>query len=365
MNHNLPFGPAMGPRPAPSPSLLSALGWPHGAGAAGLQPPPGTEPARALAISRDLALVQTADRLGWAGPTGRFRDQRQPLCAGDWLWVQPQEGRALIHGLVPRRTLLARQAAGPSGRPQPLAANLDLVGIVMGLDRDFNPARLERLLTLAWDSGAAPLVLLTKADRVDDPGPYAARVEASAPGVPVLALSAPSGLGLEAVRERFAEGTTAVLVGSSGVGKSTLLNALLGEEARRTGAVRDSDGRGRHTTSLRELFLLPGGGCLIDTPGIREVGLLAGTAGLDAAFRDVQDLAPHCRFRDCSHGAEPGCAVQAALAEGSLDPCRYDAYLRLRREADYAAARDDQRLRQERERRWKVIAKEQRRHRKG
>jgi ribosome biogenesis GTPase len=345
--------------------MLSSLGWPPGSATADAQAPPHTEPARALAVSRGLALVRTAARECWAAPTGRFRDQRQEPCTGDWLWVQDPGGRALIHGLLPRRTLLARQQAGTGGGAQPLAANVDTVCLVMGLDRDFNPARLERLLALAWGSGAAPVVLLTKADQVADPAPWVARLEGVAPGVPVLPLSVPAALGLAAVRRLFAEGTTAVLLGSSGVGKSTLLNALLGVEARRTQAVRDADGRGRHTTTLRELFVLPGGGCLIDTPGIREVGLLAGSSDLDATFSDIQALAGQCRFRDCAHGAEPGCAVRTALADGILPASRYEAFLRLGREVAYAAARSDQRLWKEREQRWKHIAQQGRKLRKG
>lgn len=353
-------------RPA-SPLPLQAFGWrddllPEA-------PPPGLEPGRLLAFSRGLALVQTAAGECWCAPSGRLRARLaaegvQP-CAGDWFLIQPAGERGLLCALLPRRTLLARQSAGPSGRAQALAAHVDLILVAMGLDRDFNPARLERLLALAWGSGAEPAVLLTKADLVADPAPFVARVQGSAPGVAVLTVATPTGLGMADLRARLRPGSTAVLVGSSGVGKSTLLNALLGHAARRTAEVRDSDGRGRHTTSLRELFLLPGGGCLIDTPGLREVGLLAEASDLDAAFADVEALAARCRFRDCAHGAEPGCAVQGALGEGLLDPARYEAFLRLRREVAYAEARADERLWRERERRWKGIALQARRHAKG
>ncbi|WP_158412950.1 ribosome small subunit-dependent GTPase A [Holophaga foetida] len=281
-------------------------------------------------------------------PSGRFLNRLSQgglqLCAGDWLVVQFKGTTCLAHDLLPRRTLLARQEAGPSGRTQTLAANVDRVLLAMGLDRDFNPARLERLIALAWGSGAEPAVLLTKADLVDAPASYVSRIEACAPGIPVLPISVPTTLGLEAVRSLFEEGRTAVVLGSSGVGKSTLLNALLGFEGRRIQAVRSSDGRGRHTTSLRELFLLPTGGCLIDTPGLREVGMVAGSSDLESTFSDVEGFAQDCRFRDCSHQAEPGCAVQAALMEGCLDPVRYQAFLRLRREVEYAEARSSERL---------------------
>ncbi|HQL48164.1 MAG TPA: ribosome small subunit-dependent GTPase A [Holophaga sp.] len=329
--------------------------------------PTGLEPARILAYSRGLALVQTESGEAWCSLTGRCRTalhaENQQPCAGDWAMVQQQVGRGQLHALLPRRTLLARQESGPSGRAQPLAAQVDQVLIALGLDRDYNPARLERLLALAWASGAAPLVLLTKADRVEEPERWVHHTEAFAAGAPVLAVSTVTGFGLETFRERL-PGRTSVLVGSSGVGKSTLLNALMGTEARATQAVRASDGRGRHTTALRELFLLPGGGCLIDTPGLREVGLLA-EADLGSAFSEVEVLASGCRYRDCAHGAEPGCAVQAALSEGLLDPARYDSYLRLRRERDYAAARSDERLWREREQRWKGIAQQIRKLGKG
>ncbi len=350
-----------------STALLRAYGWRDD-----LHPEPcpeGLEPARILAWSRGLALVMQASGETWCSPSGRFRDRLeleglQP-CAGDWLWVEPGNPRGRIQELLLRTTLLARQTGGPSGRAQPLAAHVDVVFLAMGLDRDFNPARLERLLALAWGSGAGPVVLLTKADLVEDPAPFVARIEGTAPGVPILPLSVPTGFGVEAVRQRMAEGRTAVLLGSSGVGKSTLLNALLGCEARRTQTVRASDGRGRHTTSLRELFLLPTGGCLIDTPGLREVGLLADASDLGSTFADVEAFAGHCRFRDCTHGAEPGCAVQAAMGEGWLDPARYEAFLRLRREVDYAAACADERLWREREQRWKGITKLQRQFKQG
>lgn len=353
------------PRRDETPSLLAAFGWrPE------LLPDPapsGHEPARILAYSRGLALVQAETGEAWCSLTGRCRaalhSEGQQPCAGDWALVQQQGGRGQLHALLPRGTLLARQEAGPSGRTQPLASHVDLVLIALGLDRDYNPARLERLLALAWGSGAAPLVLLTKADRVGDPERWIHHTEAFAAGAPVLAVSAPTGFGLETLRERL-PGCTSVLVGSSGVGKSTLLNALMGAEVRATQAVRASDGRGRHTTALRELFLLPGGGCLIDTPGLREVGLLAG-ADLGSAFSEVEALASDCRFRDCTHGAEPGCAVQAALGEGLLDPARYESFLRLRRERDYAAARSDERLWREREQRWKGITKQIRKLGKG
>jgi ribosome biogenesis GTPase len=250
-----------------------------------------------------------------------------------------------------------RQGTGIGSRPQCLAANLDVVLLIMGLDRNFNLARMERLLALAWGSGAQPVVVLTKRDLNAQWEAFVARTEGIAPGAPVRAISAWRSEGLTDLQSHLPRGRTGVLVGSSGAGKSTLLNALMGSDVRRTQEVRASDGRGRHTTSLRELFLLPGGGCLIDTPGIREVGLNADGSDLDAAFSDIAALAEGCRFRDCTHGAEPGCAVQAALAEGSIDPDRYGHYLRLRREVAFEAARSDEHLWREREEKWRRISK--------
>lgn len=351
---------------------LTPFGWtPALAEAFAQRVAPEREPARVVAATRGMALLQTPTGEVWGSPSGRFRAYLQSegdsLCAGDWLGVQrdAEGSRALILDLLPRGPSLTRRGVGPGRRSQHLATNLDVVLLLMGLDRDFNPARMERLLALAWGSGARPVVVLTKADLEDRSAAFIARIEGIAPGVQVLAVSSVTGDGLENVRTFLSEGLTAVMVGSSGVGKSTLLNALAGQELRRTREVRATDGRGRHTTSLRELFLLPGGGCLIDTPGIREVGLLAEGSDLDNTFADISTFAAHCRFRDCTHAAEPGCAVQAALAEGHLDAQRYGNYLRLRREVAYEAARSDERLWREREQKWRRIAKLQKHVQKG
>ena len=344
-------------------TALAEAFWAHAPGAC--------EPARVVAASRGLVLAQAASGEVWCGPSGRLREHLQAeglaFCAGDWIALQPQPAgaRAVIHRLLPRGPSLARREAGPGGRQQALAANLDVVLLLTGLDRDFNTARLERLLALAWGSGAQPVVVLTKADLQERAEAYVAHVEGIAPGVPVLAVSSLTGEGLDEVRACLSPGRTGAMIGSSGVGKSTLLNALAGAELRRTREVRASDGRGRHTTSLRELFLLPELGCLIDTPGLREVGLLAGGSDLDQTFAEIPELAERCRFRDCTHGAEPGCAVQAALAEGLLDPQRYEHYLRLQREVAYEAARSDARLWREREQKWRRISKDAKRISKG
>jgi len=324
-----------------------------------------------VAATRGLVLAQTASGEVWCTPSGRFRERLQAEgltpCAGDWIALRPQPGasKALMHDLLPRGPSLTRQESGPGGRRQWLASNLDVVLVLMGLDRNFNLQRLERLLALAWGSGARPVVVLTKADLQDHAGAHLARVEARAPGVQVLTVSTLLGQGVADVRACLPAAGTGVMVGSSGVGKSTLLNALAGQDLRRTQEVRLSDGRGRHTTSLRELFLLPHGGCLIDTPGIREVGLSAEGSDLDETFLDIGDLAPGCRFRDCTHDSEPGCAVRAALSGGDLDPQRYDNYVRLRKEVAFEAVRGDERLRREREQKWRTISKANKRARKG
>lgn len=348
----------------PSFDPLAPYGWsPARSEAFHAIAPPGSEPGRIVAATRGLVLAQTASGECWGAPTGRLRERLQrdglSLCAGDWIILQPNPGpsKASIIDLLPRSASLMRQGVGIGSRPQCLAANLDLVLLVMGLDRNFNPARMERLLAIAWGSGAQPVVVLTKRDLNTQWESFVARIEGIAPGVPVRAISAWSGEGLEDLQGLLPAGHTAVMVGSSGAGKSTLLNALMGSEVRRTQEVRASDGRGRHTTSLRELFLLPGGYCLIDTPGIREVGLCAEGSDLDTAFSEIAALAEGCRFRDCTHGAEPGCAVQAALKEGSIDPDRYGHYLRLRREVAFEAARNDEHLWREREEKWRRISK--------
>jgi len=348
---------------------LSAFGWTPNQAASFHSTFPALEPGRVLAASRGLALVRTETGETLASPSGRLRQRLQAedllLCAGDWLALEPQPGggRALVHDLLPRGPRLARQEAGPGGRAQVLAANLDVVFLVMGLDRNFNPGRMERLLALAGAGGVRPVILLTKRDLNPQAEALRARMEDLAPGVPVLTLATPAGEGLPEARAFLPPGATGALVGSSGAGKSTLLNALMGGTVNRAQAVRESDDRGRHTTTARELFLLPGGGCLIDTPGIREVGLCGGE-DLDGPFGEVAALAAACRYRDCAHGAEPGCAVRAALASGALDEGRYQRYLRLRRESAFEEARADARLWRERDEKWKRIGKLQKQMRK-
>lgn len=282
--------------------------------------------------------VWTADAAGTALLLGRLRQELTEAelpATGDWvaLDASPHPDRpAMIQRVLARRTVFLRGAAGRKSRAQCVAANVDLVFVVCGLDEDFNLRRIERYLTRIRAGGARPIVVLNKADLDDQAASRVAETSARCPGVEILAISALTGSGLEAVRAKLLPGTTAALVGSSGAGKSTLVNALVGEELMPTSEVRNRDHRGCHTTTHRQLILLPGGGLLLDTPGMRELQLLD-EEGLDETFADIEEIARGCRFADCRHDTEPGCAVKAALAAGSLDAERFDHYLALRHEA--------------------------------
>ncbi len=317
----------------------------------------GCVPARVAAEHRGGYEVWSPAGSGPAQLAGRLRRALAdggPPAAGDWVALDaaPHPDRpAQIRGLLRRRTLFSRLAAGRDARIQVVAANVDLVLAVCGLDADFNLRRIERYLARIGASGARALVVLSKADLAGDPAARVGEVEARIPGAEVLPCSSRRGDGIAALRERIAPGTTAALVGSSGAGKSTLVNALTGVEAMTTGEVRARDGRGQHVTTRRQLVALPGGGLLLDTPGMRELQL-AGEEGLEAAFEEVAALAGGCRFADCGHEGEPGCALQAALDDGSLDPERLEHYLRLGREARAAERRRDVRLRRQDERAW-------------
>jgi ribosome biogenesis GTPase len=275
--------------------------------------------------------------------SGRFRHEAGAggdfPAAGDWVAVTPRadEGTATIHALVPRRTAFTR--ADEHGSEQVLAANLETVFLVAALNRDFNPRRLERYAALAWSSGALPVVVLNKADLSDDVPARIAEAAAAAPGMAIHAVSATTGAGLDELHAYLGRGETVALLGSSGVGKSTLTNRLLGEDRQAVSGIREDDARGRHTTTERELIPLPSGALLLDTPGLRSVGLWDAAEGLDEAFGDIAALADRCRFRDCGHESEPGCAVRAAIEAGALPAARLDDFRRLEREQRAAERR--------------------------
>lgn len=320
----------------------------------------GLVPARVIAQHRDrLGLITEAGETS-AEVAGRLafeaREGELP-CVGDWIVAQPPQagGPALVRAVLARRTAFTRR--GPMGELQVVAANADLAFVVLSLETAPNLRRLERYLTAAWASGANPIVLLTKADLSPDPAAATAAARRSAAGAPVIPISSLTGEGLEAMRVQLEPGLTGVLVGASGAGKSTLANALLGEARLAVGEVRADDSRGRHTTTRRELILLPGGGLLLDTPGMRELALDDAGEGLASAFDDIEALASQCRFSDCAHEGEPGCAVRAALEAGDLDTGRWRSFQKLRREAAHQAAQEDPLLREERRKRWIAIHK--------
>lgn len=287
------------------------------------------------------------------------------IVVGDWVLVDRGQDPWTVFTVLERSSALVRAAAGRATAAQTLAANVDLVLVLDSLERPLSPRRLERLVAFSWGCGIEPVILLTKADLHPDPGAALRDATAVAPGVAVHAVVSTDGSTAELVRTMLWPGRTAVLVGLSGVGKSTLANCLLGRLAARTGEVRSSDGRGRHTTTIRCLFPVPGGGALIDGPGIRELALWAGEEGVERTFVEIAALAESCRFRDCQHGGEPGCAVTAAVESGRLDPDRLASYLKLQRELEVSRLRREGALRAEERRRWRPIHRAMRRFEKG
>jgi ribosome biogenesis GTPase / thiamine phosphate phosphatase len=347
-----------------SDGTLAALGWTDELEAAfTTYEERGFQPARVVAEHRGGYYVRSAlgDRLAHA--RGRMRDDEifggMPA-VGDWVVVCDAVGdRFAIEALLPRRTKVSRKTPWLKAEEHILVANVDTVVLVAGLDQDFNPRRLERYLTAAWDSGADPVIVLTKLDVCDDPG-MVHEAERIAVGVLVLAVSNVTGEGIEEVRALLRPAKTFVLLGSSGTGKSTLVNRLAGRTVMDTGDLR-RDGRGRHTTRHRQLLVLPGGAIVIDTPGLRELQIWEGD--IDSAFADIAELAAQCRFNDCAHSTEPDCAVQEALETGELDPDRWRNYVKLQRELRAIEARSSHRIQRELKSRWRARARETRRAR--
>jgi ribosome biogenesis GTPase len=324
---------------------------------------PGLTPARIVTEGQStFGLGGCAAEIGEL--PGRARRDAGPFVrpvVGDWVAVldAPPPARAQIQHVLERRTTLVRRAAGPRAEEQVVAVNGDVFFIVTSANRDLNERRLERYLAAVWNSGARPVVVLNKVDLVDDAAPLLGTIGQSALEVPVTAVSAATGTGLDALREHIGAGTTLGFIGSTGVGKSTIVNRLVGSEHQATADLR-GDERGRHTTTGRQLIVLAEGGVLLDTPGMRELGLLEDAGGLDASFPDVAQLAQRCRFRDCVHEDEPGCAVTAGVAQGTLPAKRLEAYRKLVREIAAAARKHDPALAGRSKARWKVIHNAQR-----
>ncbi len=296
-------------------------------------------------------------------PSGKLSDEELPA-VGDWVAVRPVAGekKAVIEAVLPRRTAFTRKEAFKRTVAQVVAANVDTVFVVTSFGFDLNPRRLERYLTAAWDSGSDPVIVVNKKDVADDPEAELLEVEPVLIGVPVHAVSAVTGEGLEALDSYLGKGRTIALLGSSGVGKSTLVNRFAGRELLATGEIR-SDGRGRHTTSHRELVPLPSGAVLLDTPGMRELQLWAGEEVLETTFGEITELAAGCRFADCSHEHEPGCEVRRALGDGTLSEDRYTSYRKLQRELRALEIRKDNRLRSEARKERARFARSQRKTR--
>jgi ribosome biogenesis GTPase len=347
---------------------LADLGWSEAWRAAfGELAAAGFEPARVVRVDREFPMLATATGLLRAEPAVHLVKTRgigSRAVVGDWVALSRPEGHdlAIIEAILPRTTAFTRKDPGEQTGEQVLIANIDVVFVVQSLSgRGLNVRRLERELVVAWESGARPIVILSKADVGEDTDYQRKLAEDSAPDVEIIVESAVTGLGLEEVRASVPVGTTAALLGGSGVGKSTLINRLVGEEVQATGHVRASDDKGRHITVARELVQLPGGGIIIDTPGMRGLALWDAGDGIASAFPDVDELSQHCKFRDCTHESEPGCAVLAAVEAGLLPARRLESYRSLQAELHVLARKQDERTWAAKEPPSKVIAKEAKR----
>jgi ribosome biogenesis GTPase len=343
---------------------LTALGWgprfaepfaPHAAD--------GLLPARVALEHTHIYRVFTESGEWLARVSGRLRHRAEARAdfpaVGDWVAVEPpvDGGDARIRAVLPRFSRFSRRAAGDPTEEQIVAANIDTVFLVSGLDGDFNPRRIERYLVVAWESGATPVIVLNKADLLDDLTPIVEDVRALAPGVEIHAVSCKTPGSVDVLRPYLGHGHTGALLGSSGVGKSSIVNQLIGHELMRTREVRDWDSRGRHASTTRQLVLLPGHGVLIDTPGMRELQLWDTGEAIAGTFADIDALAEGCRFRDCQHRSEPGCAVRAAVEAGELSSLRLESFHKLAAEQAYQNRQQDQRAQLDVKRRDRIGAK--------
>jgi ribosome biogenesis GTPase len=336
---------------------LASLGWDEHYGTEFEPYADVAVPGRVVRVDRGAVDVLTADNPVRVATNS----DDEPLAVGDWVaLVATDDRRWSVETLLPRRGAIRRAVVSGESHAQVVAANIDVVLVAVPAIPEPRIGMVERMVALAWDSGATPVVVLTKADLVADPQTVAADLAASAPGVDVVAVSATTPGGLDGLAPYLTTGRTACLLGRSGAGKSTLVNALLGTDHLATREIR-SDGKGRHTTTHRELVVLPTGACLVDTPGLKGVGLWLSDDGLDRAFADIEELVPLCRFADCRHETEPGCAVLAAIDAGTLPERRLESWRKLQREAIWMASRTDARLRAEQSRKWRAIHQEMRR----
>ncbi|ANU11660.1 GTPase RsgA [Planococcus antarcticus DSM 14505] len=322
-------------------------------------------PGRVTLEHKNLYRVVTENGEWLCSLSGKYRHQHHGTefpCVGDWVMTEqmPGEEKGIIQQVLPRTSQFSRKGAGETSDIQLIAVNVDTVFLSMSLNHDFNVRRLERYLLAAWDSGSNPVIVLTKKDQCQDIDPYMRQVESVAFGVPVFAVSALTGEGIEELQKQLSSSKTGALLGSSGVGKSSLINALSGSEQMMVQDIRKDDSKGRHTTTHREMILLPAGGLMIDTPGMREFQLGDYSEGIEAGFSDVEELAIACRFRDCAHHDEPGCSVQEALQNGALDAGRYGSYLKLKRELAHMERKSDAAAQKAERNKWKQLTKDSR-----